>query len=98
MNDIMSYQYPPPGTPPPPYHDYPIALHMAGMGMRSPDQPGRNGSPSLSFDLKRANSRPHIKTDQDSEDSNMASAPEKKGRKLNYHRAPAACGKPAHLF
>lgn len=98
MNDIMSYQYPPPGTPPPPYNGYPVALHMAGMGMRSPDQPGRNGSPNLSFDLKRANSRPNIKTDPDSEDSNMASADNKKRHKLMYHRAAAACSKPPLPF
>lgn len=98
MNDIMSSQYPPPGTPPPPYNGYPVALHMAGMGMRSPDQPGRNGSPTLSFDLKRANSHPNIKTDPDSEDSNMASASDKKRTKLTYPRASAACSKPLFFF
>lgn len=97
MNDIMAYQYPSPGTPPPPYNTgYTVAPHMTGMPMRSPDQPGRNGSPAISFDLKRATSQPNIKLDPESEESNMASAAEKKRNKLGYHRASAACSEKHH--
>lgn len=92
MNDIMTYQYPSPGTPPPPYNTgYTVAPHMTGMTMRSPDQPGRIGSPAISFELKRATSQSNIKLDPESEESNMAAAGEKKRNKLGYHRASAAC-------
>lgn len=92
VNDIMTYQYPSPGTPPPPYNTgYTVAPHMTGMTMRSPDQPGRSGSPAISFELKRANSQSNIKLDPESEESNMAAAGEKKRNKLGYHRASAAC-------
>lgn len=64
MNEIMSYQYPPPGTPPPPYDTgYPLPPHSTGMDMRSPGQPGRNGLPAMSFDLKRPGSHPNVKID-----------------------------------
>lgn len=93
----MSYQYPPPGTPPPPYNaGYPVAPHATGMGMRSPDQPGRTGgSPTMPFDLKRSNSHPNIKMDSTSllDEANMATAAEKKRSKLGYHRASTACSK-----
>lgn len=92
MNDIMTYQYPSPGTPPPPYNTgYTVAPHMTGMTMRSPDQPGRNGSPAISFELKRATSQSNIKLDPEIEEANMAAAGEKKRNKLGYHRASAAC-------
>lgn len=103
MNDIMTYQYPSPGTPPPPYNTgYAVAPHMTGMPLRSPDQTGRNNSPAISYELKRATSQSNIKLDPESEDSNMASAAEKKRNKLGYHRASAACSKiyqsPPKLF
>lgn len=96
MNDIMSYPYPPPGTPPPPYHvGYAIGPHGTGMGMRSPHQPGRNGSPTMPFDLKRSDSHPNIKMDPStpgSDDAKMSAA-DKKRNKLGYHRATTACSK-----
>lgn len=64
--------------------------------MRSPDQPGRSGSPTMPFDLKRSGSHPHIKMDQPTsadDEARMANAVEKKRSKLNYHRASTACSK-----
>lgn len=65
--------------------------------MRSPDQPGRNGSPTMPFDLKRSGSHPHINMEQPlssaDDEAKMASAVEKKRSKLNYHRASTACSK-----
>lgn len=98
MNEIMSYQYPPPGTPPPPYDTgYPVPPHSTGMDMRSPGQPGRNGSPAMSFDLKRSSSHPNVKMDPSSaaglDEQTMAAGGDKKRGKLNYHRASTACSK-----
>lgn len=98
MNEIMSYQYPPPGTPPPPYDTgYPVPPHSTGMDMRSPGQPGRNALSAMSFDLKRSGSHPNVKMDPSSaqglDDQTMAAGGEKKKGKLSYHRASTACSK-----
>lgn len=103
MNEIMAYQYPPPGTPPPPYDTgYPVPPHATGMDMRSPGQPGRNGLPAMSFDLKRSGSHPNVKMNPDSapglDDQTMAAGGEKKKGKLSYHRASTACSKSSSSF
>lgn len=103
MNEIMSYQYPPPGTPPPPYDTgYPVPPHATGMDIRSPDQPGRNGSPAMSFALKRTGSHPKVRMESKVkmelgsapglDEQTMAGGEKKKG-KLSYHRASTACSK-----
>lgn len=96
MNDIMSYQYPSPGTPPPPYNaGYPVVPHPTGMGIGSPDQLGRNGSPPMSFDLKRSDSHGNIKMEPPTpgSDETKMTAADKKRNKLGYHRATTACSK-----
>lgn len=98
MNDIMSYQYPPPGTPPPPYDaGYSIPPHSSGMDTRSPGQPGRHESePSpTSFELKR---EPHpdvrmVEGAPGQEQANMGASGDKKRGKLQYQRISVACSK-----
>lgn len=95
----MSYQYPSPTTPPPPYDTgYPIPSQPAGMGMRSPGEPVKTeGDPAtLHFDGKRESSDPGLATAdqaQGSDPANMGIGADKKRGKLNYHRAGTACSK-----
>lgn len=99
MNDIMSYHYPPPGTPPPPYDaGYSIPPHASGMDTGSPSQSGRNeGDPSpTSFELKRS-SHPDmrmVERAQGPEQANMSASGDKKRGKLQYQRISVACSKP----
>ncbi|KAK2610851.1 hypothetical protein N8I77_004246 [Diaporthe amygdali] len=94
----MSYQYPSPTTPPPPYDTgYPIPSQSTGMGMRSPGQPVKDdGDPAtLHFDGKReSSSDPGLATAeqaQGNDPANMGVNADKKRGKLNYHRAGTAC-------
>ncbi|PSR77214.1 hypothetical protein BD289DRAFT_486582 [Coniella lustricola] len=96
----MSYaQYPSPGTPPPPYNaGCPVVTHSTGMDFGSPDQLGRNGSPPMSFDLKRSDSQGKIKMEPPTpgSDEQKMTAADKKRNKLGYHRATTACRPPGH--
>lgn len=99
----MSYQYPSPTTPPPPYDTgYPIPSQPAGMGLRSPGQPVKNeGDPAtLHFDDKRDSSEDPgmaaAEQAQGNDPANMGINADKKRGKLNYHRAGTACSK-GHL-
>lgn len=95
----MSYQYPSPTTPPPPYDTgYPIPSQPAGMGMRSPGDPVKNEDDpaTLHFDGKRESPDPGLATvdqAQGSDPANMGIGTDKKRGKLNYHRAGTACSK-----
>ncbi|KUI63296.1 hypothetical protein VP1G_10463 [Cytospora mali] len=92
----MSYHYPPPGTPPPPYDaGYSIPPHSSGMDTRSPGQSGRNESdPSpTSFELKRS-SHPDVRMverEPGPEQANMGASADKKRGKLQYQRISVAC-------
>lgn len=94
----MSYQYPSPTTPPPPYDTgYPIPSQPAGMGMRSPGDPVKSDADpaTLHFD-KRESPDPGLVTAdqaQGSDPANMGIGADKKRGKLNYHRAGTACSK-----
>ncbi|ROV99872.1 hypothetical protein VMCG_06287 [Cytospora schulzeri] len=92
----MSYQYPPPGTPPPPYDaGYSIPPHSSGMDTGSPGQSGRNESdPSpTSFELKRS-SHPDVRMVErppGPDQANMGASGDKKRGKLQYQRISVAC-------